>query len=103
MPVYEMKPKRSSEHWELVKELAEEWSRKDSGNTEPKIFIERTRDGKLAHVYVIWSKWDGREWGERSEIVMDAAQKALPEQEVLNITIAMGVTPDEARRMGIQA
>ena len=53
-------------------------------------------------MYVVWSAWNalGREM--RGEIIMDAAEKAKPESDVLKITVAMGLTPDEADRFGIQ-
>lgn len=54
------------------------------------------------HVYVVWSEWAhlGRE--ERGEIIMDAAEKVKLPPDLQRITIAMGLTPDEADRFGIR-
>ena len=63
---------------------------------------EKGRDGKLVHVYVIWDKWSQVELGERSEIIMDAAEKVLPPHVAMGITIAMGLTSDEAAHIGLK-
>lgn len=100
MPVRQITPTRSRDHDALVGELAAEWMT-PSGNPEPIILEERGRDRKLVHVYVVWGKWQHLERIERSEIIMDAAEKKLSPDDVLNISIAMGLTPDEAKRMGL--
>lgn len=99
MPVREYKPGRTAQYDELVRELAAEWAQ--SRGSEPVIYEERDRQGKLMHVYVVWSRWHDIDRAQRSEIIMDAAQKRLPESEWLNITIAMGLEPDEARHLGL--
>jgi hypothetical protein len=100
MPVRQFIPPRSSDYRTFVDELAAEWI-KPSRSDEPLILEERGRDKKIEHVYVVWSKWHQVDRVERSEIIMDAAEKKLAPDEALNITIAMGLTPDEARRMGL--
>jgi hypothetical protein len=102
MPVREMKPERTSEHHDLVAELAAEWSNPNSGRDEPIIFIERDRDDRPAHIYVIWSRWGHLETLERGEIIMDAAAKQLSPDDLLNITMAFGMTQEEARRMNFK-
>ena len=101
MPVREISPGRSSEHHVLVDELASEWKRPDPSQGEPEIFIERAKPARPGRVYVIWSKWADVDRIERSEIIMEAAQQSLPRDEVLDIVIAMGLTRDEAARMGL--
>jgi len=39
---------------------------------------------------------------QRGEISMDAAERVKAQDELLKITIAMGLTPDEADRFAIQ-
>jgi hypothetical protein len=58
------------------------------------------------HSYVIWDKWRGLSQLDRSEIIMDVAEnlsgdKMLP--DISLITVAMGLTPEEAKRMRIKA
>ncbi len=101
MPVRQMAPGRTSEHERFVADLLDEWTRDDSANPEPIIFEERDGQRRLEHVYVIWQAWDHVDRVERSEIIMDAAERKLPVDELLNISIAMGLTPAEARRMGM--
>lgn len=103
MPVRDFKPVFSEDHRELVRALAAEWAKPDVAANEPVINIERSPAGHLVHVYVVWSRWASVDRVERSEIVMEAATLALPPAEVNNITIAMGLTPDEAPLMGIPA
>jgi hypothetical protein len=101
MPVREISPGRSSEHLVLVNELAAEWKHPDASQGEPDIFIERAKPSRPGKVYVIWSKWADVDRIERSEIIMEAAELALPRSQVLDIAIAMGLTRDEAARMGL--
>lgn len=102
MPVREVIPKRSTDHQEFVSELSTEWSKPNPTAVEPAIYLERDRDGRVAHVYVLWEKWASVDRTERSEIVMDAAEKVLPKDDVLNISIAMGLTAEEADRLGLR-
>lgn len=101
MPVKQLKIERSADYSDLVEKLAAEWARPDPTHSEPVVAEERDRTGKLSHVYVIWSRWNDIERTQRSEIIMDAAERCFKEDEVLNITIAMGLTAGEATAMGI--
>jgi hypothetical protein len=102
MPVRQMNTARSLEYDALVQKLVAEWKSGNSLNPQPVILEERDRRSSLVHVYVIWDEWAAVDRVMRSEIIMDAAEKHLPANEVDNITIAMGLTADEAKRMGIQ-
>jgi hypothetical protein len=101
MPVREISPGRSSEHHVMVSELASEWRHPDPSQREPEIFIERAKPSRPGRVYVIWSKWADVDRIERSEIIMEAAEQVLPRDAVLDIVIAMGLTREEAARMGV--
>ncbi len=102
MPVRDFVPEYSDAHKALVRQLAAEWTMPNGGASEPIINIERDHSGLPAHVYVVWSQWSLIERIERSEIIMEAANFALQPSEVINITLAMGLTPEEAPLMGIQ-
>jgi len=101
MPVKPFTQRRSSSYDMMVNELYEEWVHPNPAAREPVILEEKDRSNKLVHVYVVWSKWADIDGIERSEIIMDAAEKKLPTQDLLEISIAMGLTPVEAQRMGI--
>src|SRR5436190_8413805 len=100
MPVRRLEPNVTPEHSTLVDQLAREWNSPADNASEPLILEEFDRSNALTHVYVVWSRWSGIERAERSEIIMDAAQKHLG-TEALDITVAMGLELDEARRMGL--
>jgi len=68
---------------------------------EPDIIIERPNAG-TTHLFVKWGRWDGLEQTVRSRIIMDAFTEVNGEAEAMNVTVAMGLTPGEADRMGIQ-
>ena len=102
MPVKPMIQVRSKTYDQFVSDLAAEWSDAKSANAEPVILEEKDREGRLVHVYVVWDAWSQVERTERSEIVMDAAEKVLPQPRVMDITIAMGLTREEAMRMGLK-
>lgn len=102
MPVRQLVPERTNDHATLVDELAREWEQAQSDNVEPVILIESDKQGAPLHVYVVWSKWRDIERVQRSEIVMDAAQRALSPEQVGAIIFAMGLTPDEADRLALK-
>jgi hypothetical protein len=100
MPVRDsLKTSGAASESELQAELeAELESPKETG--EPDIVIERPHPSTV-HLFVIWSKFSGLEQSVRSSIILDsyAAVKGVPESQ--KVTVAMGLTPDEAKRMGI--
>jgi hypothetical protein len=100
MPVRELASKHPPEYADLVGDLVREW-KNPSESPEPVILFERDSKKLVVHVYVIWGAWRDTDRIARSEIIMDAAEQALAPDEVLNITIAMGLTPEEAKRLGI--
>jgi hypothetical protein len=103
MPLHDLVFNYSDEHATLVEELAEEWRHPRADDSEPKIFVERTPQGKPHHVYVVWSKWANVDRVERSEIIMDAAERVHGQHDAAEITIAMGLgSSQEARNFGIK-
>lgn len=102
MPVRDIQRQRPIDRNRLVDQLVDEWQRPRDDHSEPLILREYGRGGALTHVYVVWSRWSTMDQAERGEIILDAAERVIGAQKVLEITIAMGLTPDEAQRMGIQ-
>jgi hypothetical protein len=84
--------------------LMREWTRpKQTG--QPVIVLEG-EENEPQHIYVVWDEWEGLDQKDRSEIIMDVAEhlsgdKALPDLSL--VTVAMGLTTEEAERMGIKA
>lgn len=89
---------------ELIRLLHNEWTNPQPAG-QPLIVVEGGANEPI-HVYVIWDKWSDLNQSERSEIIMDVVENlagahALPVNSP--VTVAMGLTPDEAKRMGIEA
>lgn len=104
MPIYHrLKRTRPLNATELTRRLIEEWeSPKDTG--QPAILIEGN-SGKPTHIYVIWDEWGGLSQAERSEIIMDALEHSSGNgrlEDLSLVTVAMGLTTEEASRMGIE-
>ena len=102
MPVRRFEPDVSSEHAALVDQLVREWQSPADNVAEPLILEEFDRRNLLTRVYVVWSRWGSIDRAERSEIIMDAAEKRFGPSKALDITAAMGLEPHEARRMGLK-
>lgn len=88
---------------DLQERLTQEWRNPQEGTTEP-IIIEEVGPQEFvpAHLYVIWSEWASLEQTERSELITDSCEEVRGRDLALNVTVAMGLTPEEAQRMGIE-
>lgn len=88
---------------ELTRLLHDEWTApKKTG--QPLIIVEG-ESGEPIHIYVVWDKWANLNQIERSEIIMDvvdhlAGAQRLPANSP--VTVAMGLTTEEAKRMRIK-
>lgn len=98
MPVHRLVPSKPPEVQQLVDQLATEWRAPNPSASEPVILEEADRSGQVVHVYVIWEAWSQIDRVVRGEIIMDAAERVKTRDQVLNISIAMGLTPEEADR-----
>jgi hypothetical protein len=102
MLVHRYVAKPAPEQSKLLTRLANEWKSKNSTAEEPVILEEPNRKGEIERVYVIWGDWAHLNRTTRGEIIMDAAEKVKRKADVAKITIAMGLTPDEADRFGLK-
>jgi hypothetical protein len=101
MPVRDtLKSKQVPGEQELLDELKTELKApKQSG--EPDIVVERPNSSTV-HLYVIWSKWEHLEQMVRSRIILDAYEEAKGKKEAMKVTVAMGLTREEADRLGVK-
>lgn len=90
-PIYEMFGQR----------LAEEIRSPQPGTAEPIIILEGQGQQIPTHLYVIWSEWGQLTQLERSEIVLEAYREAKGTKFASQLRVALGLTPEEAERMGI--
>jgi len=95
-------PPESAEHVKFVAELAAELQRADPTGPEdaPRI-VEEEQHGGFFHVHVLWEAWKDVGHKERSRIIMDAYEKQRP-ADVVRITGALGLTHEDARRLGVK-
>ena len=103
MPVRRKKPEVES-HPEWVRELARVLKEdKEKGSAgEAEVLIEEIGSFHSLHVTVIWDEWTGIEPEVRGRIILDAFKEAGREEEMHQITMAMGVTVEEATRLGVR-
>ena len=93
---------RTPETSDLQLRLVEEW-RDPSEEAEEPVIIEETHAENLpTHLYVIWRAWGDLSQRDRSEIIMDAYEEVRGPDGALLVSVAMGLTPAEAERMGIR-
>ena len=87
----------------LAAELARELERDPSPEepfAQPIIFERDVPQTKTVHVTVVWEKWRSVGIDARDRIIMQAYEKIFPDK-VDQITIAMGMTTDEAVDVGL--
>jgi hypothetical protein len=87
--------------WSALRDrLAQEIASPQETEPEP-ILVEDTSLGGL-RLYVIWSRWGNLDQRVRSEIITDAFTQAKGKLALPQLVVAMGLTPQEAQRMGIR-
>lgn len=87
----------------LLELLYQEWRAQRPGEGEPLIIEESPRAGdRPNHLYVVWSEWGNLTPIERSRLILQAYEKYRGRDLATSVTLAMGLVPDEARRMGIE-
>lgn len=86
---------------DLVDNLATEWTAEHPGDADAPLITEmRDPNSGVVHLYVVWSAFQGIGHQQRSEIIMDAYER-VASADIPNVTLAMGLLPAEAERMGI--
>ncbi len=103
MSVAQLKPQLGLQKSdELQARLIQEWLHPQEGASEP-IIIEETAQyyDDLLHFYVIWSEWSQMPQRDRSQVILRAYKESHPNEDGKRVSIAMGLTPEEAQRMGI--
>ena len=86
----------------LLNRLVDEWQHPDPNATQPIIIEESGGQNQPTHIYVVWDDWASLGSIERSEVIMDAYEEVRGRGGAINVTVAMGLTPAEADRLGIR-
>ncbi len=103
MPVKKLlRPGPSPAAQALLNRLAAEWQQPVPGAQQPIIIEEGGGQNQPVHLYVVWDDWAPLGSIERSEVIMDAYDQVRGRGGAANVTVAMGLTPIEAERLGIR-
>lgn len=105
MPRKRVAAKPPHSHPELVQPIVEELNRDSPEDRAgcPRIREEEQRVGGALHVAVIWEQWHGVPIEERGAIILDAyKQSGVKEEDRRRITVVLGLTEEEAKRMDIE-
>ena len=104
MPVIKKRigPKDHPDHERLVGELVRHLRDEPNLPALPRIVEEDVRLTSSIRVYVLWDEWQTVSERERSEIVLQAYERARGQAEMLRISVAMGLTPLEAKELAIE-
>jgi hypothetical protein len=68
----------------------------------PVVFRDSSGIGKYRHYFVVWDRFSSLSQEIRSSIVLNAVKEVLGKKEALKVTIAMGLTKEEAKNMGFE-
>lgn len=110
MPYTKRQPRRDldPDHEQLVQALVQEFKQRslvrDAINYGqlPVIIEEQMRGSDRLRVYVIWPRWSTVREDHRSEAILDAYEREQGREVARRIVIALGLTPDEAKELGVQ-
>ena len=101
MPRKKIKAKPTHNRPDLVTVLVEELKKSGESSTPatPTIYEQEQKFTDSLEVSVVWSKWSDVPVEDRGAIILDAYHEAGLDDEMRRITIALGLTPEEARKL----
>src|SRR5687767_2855226 len=101
--------RRTTDLTEGYRELADEIERvlreqnpSPQTSDEPCVIWEENRYLNRINVTVVWDRWEGVDPEARGRIIIDAVEKAKGQPTSSRVTLALGVTKEQAQRMGIR-
>ena len=68
---------------------------------QPRILEDPQEGGRFFAVTALWEKWKELPLHERSQLILDAYKAVKGEQEMLKISRALGLTQEEAQKVGL--
>lgn len=103
MPVaHRVQPKTLANAEILLERLLAEWRNPQEDAHAPLIIEEApSAHADVNHLYVIWEDWADVTPFERSKVILQACKQYRGRDFASSITLAMGLTPAEADRLGI--
>src|SRR5579871_3795113 len=101
MPRFIITPNAPSpKHERFVRKLVQEFTA-SSAHLQPLILEEQVPSTKSRHVRVIWDAWKDLTDEQRAAVIVDAYKEGEGPEAAEQITIAEGVTPQEALALGL--
>src|SRR5437016_2377015 len=103
MPLHHRaQPNETPQSDALLLRLVNEWRNPQPDATEPIIIEESpSNQERTNHLYVVWSDWAALTPIERSRLVLQAYTQVRGADLASNVTLAMGLTPDDAKRLNL--
>ena len=107
MPFAKIIEEENPEYVKLLERLRSEWQSPRPDAASP-VIIATTESHLRRHtayptrLYVIWDAWGSLSQRERSEIIMDAYEATHRREDLLHVTVAMGLTREEAERIKLR-
>lgn len=111
MPIAQLIKSATTKTAELRERLRAEWEQPQSASggvaRQPVLIEDKNPEGGIGvrpsiHLYVIWDEWEPLSQQERSEVIMDAYEATHELSDVVRVTVAMGLTEKERRKMGLE-
>ena len=78
--------------------LTQEFLAPAEGNQQP--LFHFSQPGHKTHILVIWDEWKSLPMQDRCRIALEAYEEAFGEEKMLNVSASLGLTADEAKRLG---
>lgn len=102
MPIRRTTPEVSPLAAQLVEQLVQELQAPhDDGADYPLIYEEQLPGNRRMHVTVVWDAWANLDKGKRGGVILDAYRQHAGPDATFSISLAMGLTRDEAERLQI--
>ncbi len=84
-----------------VERVVREQNAQSTRDDEPRVIWEENRFINRVHVTVVWDRWEGVDPEARSRIIVDAVERTRGPEVASRLSLALGVTSEQAQRMGI--
>ena len=97
-----IQPRNRKRPEQFVDRLYGEWKQPQDDRNAPLIIEEAPSAlADVNHLYVIWEVWAEMTPFERSKVILQACERHRGRDFASSITLALGLTPAEADRLGI--
>lgn len=105
MPIYRPEKTRVIKYSELLQQLVAELNANQETESAPSgdapyIIEESNLRGGL-HMTILWDRFEEVPTAERGRLILDAIKQSAGEAKMLETRLALGLTLDEAKELGL--